>query len=236
MSALFHQSSLHTLASLRKNFFSEVFFFLVSKLRQHPIRNRISSIPSDAYFAPREFFRPEMCRYGFETVLSSGTSLVSQANLPKVHINVVGKHQNILQGYLIKIHKCTNRLAGAIHIRRGLQENGFLAVPDPFGDDPLKSGVSPVLEIPFFPQEIREKKPDVVPGVCVFFSRVSESDDEFHVSYLQVKVFTRSSYFVVLGVESPSPKVMRYTVSLHTLAVWTNFCFGVLVLYFASKI
>lgn len=154
--------------------------FVFREFGEYPVGNIIAIIPSDTYFASCKSFRSEMLCDGFESVLASRTSFLAEADLSEIHVYIIRKHEDILQGDLIEIDESDDRFSGEIHIGQWFQKDDFLSSENPFGDDPFEPGVFPILETRFVMEEIDEKKPDIVSGDGIFFSRVSESDDEFH--------------------------------------------------------
>lgn len=118
--------------------------------------------------------------YGFEPVLSPGTAFIAETDFSELHVDIIGDHKDIFFRDLVEIHDRYDRFSGEIHECHGFEEDDFLSSHDSLGDYSFEFRVFPVLETVFLMKKVDEKKPDIVPGICVLFSRITESDDEFH--------------------------------------------------------
>ncbi len=200
--ALFHVLNsrnpfLYSFVRFYKNLLFEFFLLVIAEFRENPVGNCIPGISTDSCFIPWKFVGSEVKCDRFESILTSGTSFISETNFSEIHIDIVWKYENILFWNLIEIHQSGYRFARKIHKGHRLQENNLLSFKSSFGNYPFKFRILPVLKTPFISQKIHEKKPDIVSGVWIFFSRITKSDDEFHLLKQLWLVGSRISWEIV---------------------------------------
>lgn len=74
-----------------------------------------------------------------------------------------------------------HRFSGEIHIGFRFSEEYRVSVPLAFGEEGFEAmRRCESRESPCLPEEIEEEEPDIVSGVLIFFTGISETEDEDH--------------------------------------------------------
>ena len=134
---------------------------------------------SDSDLDPRELIGSEFGDDITESVLSAVTSLFPPSHLSELHIDIVGDYSDIrLWIELVEMHETCDRISGEIHECCRLEEDDITSCF--FRDESLVLRLFPITEILRFSEKIHHHKPDIVPGIFIFFSWISETDDHFH--------------------------------------------------------
>lgn len=153
---------------------------------QHPIRDVKTPVAADADFETGELFGSEAGGDGFQSVLTSGTPLFAKADFSKIHIYVVRKDQYVhLRIEFVKSDERGNGFPGEVHVCQRLQEENLFASGDSLRQKSLEFGS--VLEIGKSVGSgkiFQSEKSDIVTGKPVFWTGVSESDEQFHEAVL----------------------------------------------------
>ena len=117
--------------------------------------------------------------------MSTSASCFTKANLSEVHINIICDENNVFWCYFEKRCTCLDTFPREIHIGLRFEENAFGVVECTRSMESLVS-FFPFRSIHLRSQVIHKKKPDIVPSFSVFFSWISETDDEFHGGGLEI--------------------------------------------------
>lgn len=116
----------------------------------------------------------------FDTVLSARAALRAVAHLPEFHVDIVGNDKNPLRRYLVKTHDGTDAFTAEVHVGHRLHDQGFLRADTAFGQVSLMLGILEISRVQARCEIVREEKTDVVSGIRVLRSGISESNDEDH--------------------------------------------------------
>ena len=111
--------------------------------------------------------------------MPTSASCFTKANLSEIHINIICDKDDIFWCYFKKRCTCLDTFPREIHIGLRFEKSAFGVIERTRSIESLVS-FFPFRSIHLRSQVIHKKKPDIVPSFSVFFSGISESDDEFH--------------------------------------------------------
>lgn len=111
--------------------------------------------------------------------MSAGTASLTKSNFSEIHIEIVGDYDNIFCIYFEILSTGMDAFPREVHVRLWFQEEYLLIL---YVTGCVESLVS---FFPFFCTHLRseivqKKKPDIVTSKCVFFSGISEANNEVH--------------------------------------------------------
>ena len=110
----------------------------------------------------------------FQAVMAACTSLFPDTYLPRRQVNIVRDHDQLTFGIdLVVICQRADAFPASVHKGNGFYQNHFLSVNDSL------SRQRPVLDthhrnIIFLCQRVYHSKSGIMPGICIFFSRISK--------------------------------------------------------------
>ena len=167
--------------------------FIFLKPREHPVTYCITIISTDSYLDPSELIRPKLSDNRLDTILSACTSLGTISYFRELHIEIIDEYEDIYYWVnLIKIYNLWNGLTRKIHICSRLEEENFFSIYTPLAHNPRKTRINPIRKTQSFSQGINHEKPNIMSGIFVLVSRITESDYELH------------NIFVILRNETPA--------------------------------
>lgn len=117
-----------------------------------------------------------------ESILPTSTSLLTVSDLGEVHIQIIDEYEDIALGiHLIVVRELCNRLSREIHIGCRLEKYDPFSMNRPFTHNSLEPRLTPQGKIPYITKLVHHDIPDIVSSILILFSRIAESDDEFHI-------------------------------------------------------
>jgi len=115
---------------------------------------------------------------GLEAVVAAATAFGAVAETVERKIEVVADDEDVFEGDFVEIGEFGDGATRVVVKSLGFDED-FVAGFQPEG---VELGLLPGFEVVNFGIKIEGEEAEVVAGEVVFWARVAEADDEFHIS------------------------------------------------------
>src|SRR3989344_2274387 len=138
---------------------------------------RFADADPDAF----EVLGPEAVDDVLDAIVAGSARRLCEAELSGRNVEIVMEHQNVFGFQLIELHDNGYCITGEVHQGLRFEKSDLLVILFAARKAAAKFLLPlPERESPSLPQVFQSRKSGIVPGVRVFFSGVSQSDDEFH--------------------------------------------------------
>lgn len=140
---------------------------------------------TNAYLDSFDVFCSECFNNRADTIVPATASCFTESDFPEFHIEIIRDDDDV---FGLDFEKCCtglNAFTREIHVGFRFEEDTFTSFEN------TRSIESLISFFPFFcfhlrSEVVHKKKPDIVSSFSVFFSWISETDDELHGYYLEI--------------------------------------------------
>ena len=181
---------MNAICYFRKYCILQIFKLCRGKARKDPIGCIHILGTTNTNFDTSQCIASHFCDNISKSILSSVTSFFSIPHFSKLHINIIRENENIAKWNLIKMRNRTNRITRKIHIGDWFYKKNIWSLRNKC----LESRVLPILSPKSFLYIFHCQKSHIMSRMGIFFSRITESDDHFHIrQHTNSLFFSRNS-------------------------------------------